>query len=78
MLDEPSLGLAPSLLKSVFDKIVQINQENKTTILIVKQKVREVFEICHKVYFLKLGKVDFEGKSDELKENVNKLKELFL
>ena len=42
MLDEPSLGLAPSILKSVFEKIVQINRENKTTILIVEQKVREV------------------------------------
>lgn len=78
MLDEPSLGLAPSLLKSVFDKIVQINQENKTTILIVEQKVREVLQICHKVYSLKLGKVAFEGKPDGLRGHTEKLKELFL
>ncbi len=78
MLDEPSLGLAPSILKSVFEKIVRINRENKTTILIVEQKVREVLNICHKVYSLKLGKVAFEGKPDELKGNTEKLKELFL
>lgn len=78
MLDEPSLGLAPSLLKSVFEKITRINRDNKTTILIVEQKVREVLNICHKVYSLKLGKVAFEGKSGELKGNTNKLRELFL
>jgi branched-chain amino acid transport system ATP-binding protein len=78
MLDEPSLGLASSLLKSVFDKIVQINQENKTTILIVEQKVREVLQISHKVYSLKLCKVAYEGGPDELKGNTDKLRELFL
>ena len=78
MLDEPSLGLAPSLLNSVFDKIIQINRENHTTILIVEQKVKEVLEICDKVYSLKLGKVFFEGKPDEVKGNTEKLKELFL
>ncbi len=78
MLDEPSLGLAPSLIKNVFDKIVQINQENKTSILIVEQKVREVLNICHKVYSLKLGQVAFEGKPDELKGSTEKLRELFL
>ena len=62
----------------MFEKIVQINRENKTTILIVEQKVREVLNICHKVYSLKLGKVAFEGKSEELKGNTNKLRELFL
>ena len=78
MLDEPSLGLAPSLIKNVFEKIIHINRENKTTILIVEQKVREVLNICHKVYSLKLGKVAFEGSPDELKGNTAKLKELFL
>ena len=78
MLDEPSLGLAPSLLKSVFEKITRVNQENKTTILIVEQKVREAFNICHKVYSLKLGRVAFEGKPEDLNGNTERLKELFL
>jgi len=78
MLDEPSLGLAPGLIKSVFAKIIEINQQTGVTILIVEQKVREVLEICHRVYSIKLGKVAFEGKPDELKENREKLKQLFL
>ena len=78
MLDEPSLGLSHSLVKTVFEKIVEINRETKTTILIVEQKVREVLEICSRVYSLKLGKVAFAGSPDEIKSNKPKLRELFL
>jgi branched-chain amino acid transport system ATP-binding protein len=78
MLDEPSLGLSPPLIKTVFEKIVEINRETKTTILIVEQKVREVLEICNRVYSLKLGEVAFAGSPDELKGNKAKLRELFL
>jgi branched-chain amino acid transport system ATP-binding protein len=42
------------------------------------QKVREVLEICDRVYSIKLGKVAFAGKPEELKDNKAKLKELFL
>ena len=78
MLDEPSLGLSPKLIGTVFDKVIEINQENGVTILIVEQKVREVLEICDRVYSIKLGKIAFEGQPDELKENKEKIKELFL
>ena len=78
MLDEPSLGLSPSLVKDVFEKITFINREAGVSILIVEQKVREALEICHKVYSIKLGKVAFKGVPDEIKENKNKLKQLFL
>ena len=78
MLDEPSLGLAPNLVKAVLDKIVEINKENKVSILIVEQKVREVLGICDRVYSLKLGRVAYEGLPDELIEDRAKLKELFL
>jgi len=78
MLDEPSLGLSPNLVSSVFEKIVQINKEAGVTFLIVEQKVREVLEICQKVYSIKLGKVAFEGKPSELREDKEKLKRLFL
>jgi ABC-type lipopolysaccharide export system ATPase subunit len=47
---EPSLGLSPKLLTSVFEKITEINRSNGVTILIVEQKVREVLEICNRVY----------------------------
>ena len=78
MLDEPSLGLSPGLVSSVFKKIVEINQEAGVTILIVEQKVREVLDICHRVYSLKLGKVAFSGTPKELKDDKNRLKQLFL
>ncbi len=78
LLDEPSLGLAPNLLNEVFQKIVEINQEMKLSILIFEQKVREVLAISHKVYSIKLGKNAFEGKPDELRNDKEKLKNLFL
>jgi len=48
------------------------------SILIVEQKVREVLNVCDRVYSLKLGKIAFEGQPDELKKDRAKLKELFL
>lgn len=78
MLDEPSLGLSPNLVGTVFEKITQINRENGVSILIVEQKVREVLEICSRVYSMKLGKVAFKGLADALKHDKAKLKELFL
>lgn len=78
MLDEPSLGLSPNLVRTVFEKIVEINRENKLSIFIVEQKVRKVLEICNRVYSMKLGKVAFEGRPEELRDNKTKLKNLFL
>ncbi len=78
MLDEPSLGLSPNLVGDVFERIVRVSQDTGVSILIVEQKVREVLEICNRVYSLKLGKVAFEGRPDELKHEKSKLKQLFL
>ncbi len=78
LLDEPSLGLAPNLVKELFDKFIELNEAFGITILIVEQKVNDVLKISNTVYSLKLGKISFEGKSDELLGNKVKLKELFL
>ncbi len=78
MLDEPSLGLSPNLVGTVFDKVTEINREMGVTVLVVEQKVREVLKICHKVYSIKLGKVAFSGQPEELQNDKAKLKELFL
>lgn len=78
MLDEPSLGLSPNLVSTVFKKASQINRETGVGILIVEQKVRELLEICSRVYSLKLGRIAFEGVPQQLKENKEKLKQLFL
>lgn len=78
LLDEPSLGLAPNLLGNVFEKLVEINREFNIAMLIVEQKVMEVLKICHRVYSIKLGRVAFDGKPEELRDNKQKIKELFL
>jgi len=78
MLDEPSLGLSPNLVSGVFEKITEINRETGVSILIVEQKVREVLEVCNRVYSIKLGKVAFEGPPEDLKGDKGKLKQLFL
>lgn len=78
LLDEPSLGLAPNLLKVAFQRWVYINRSEKLTMLIVEQKVNQVLDISDRVYSIKLGRVAFEGKSDVLKGNNRKISELFL
>ena len=78
MLDEPSLGLSPSLVTEVFEKIRQISRDTGVSLLIVEQKVREVLPICDRVYSLKLGKIAFDDVPSDLQDNAAKLKELFL
>lgn len=78
LLDEPSLGLAPNLVKELFDKFIELNKKLGITILIVEQKVREVLAISNRAYSLKLGKVAYEGKSSDLLSNKEELKSLFL
>jgi len=78
MLDEPSLGLSPNLIKELFAKIVEINRETGVAVLIVEQKVREVLGISHRVYSLKLGEVAFAGEAEDLRANPDELKPLFL
>ena len=63
---------------NVLKKLVEINREYKIAMLIVEQKVMEVLEICHRVYSIKLGRVAFAGKPEELKGNKQMIKELFL
>lgn len=78
MLDEPSLGLSPSLAKSSLQTIAELRQQTGVSILIVEQKVREVLEIADRVYGMKLGRVVFDGESKVALDNPNILKEIFL
>ena len=66
MLDEPSLGLAPLVVKELMEKIHGLSSALETTILIVEQNVREAFKIVERVYVLKLGKIVFEEKPEIL------------
>lgn len=78
LLNEPSLGLAPNLIKDLFDKFVELNQKLGITILIVEQKVKEVLSISNRTYGLKLGRIAHEGPSKDLIDNREILKNLFL
>jgi branched-chain amino acid transport system ATP-binding protein len=69
LLDEPSLGLAPLLVKTIFEKIVEINREQGLTILLVEQNANLALEISHYGYVLETGKVVLEGDSAQLRQN---------
>jgi branched-chain amino acid transport system ATP-binding protein len=69
LLDEPSLGLAPLLVKTIFEKIVEINREQGLTILLVEQNANLALEISHFGYVLETGKVVLEGDTRELRQN---------
>jgi len=69
MLDEPSLGIAPLLVKAIFERIVEINREQGLTILLVEQNANLALEISSYGYVLETGKVLLEGPSAELRAN---------
>jgi len=68
LLDEPSMGLAPLLMMSVFEALQQINQEG-TTILLVEQNARMALKFAQRGYVLETGSVVVEGPSEVLLEN---------
>ena len=65
ILDEPSLGLAPLLIKDIFKTLLKIKEEG-TTILIVEQNALATLKIADYAYVLELGKISMHGKADEL------------
>jgi branched-chain amino acid transport system ATP-binding protein len=69
LLDEPSLGLAPIIVKQIFDTIKRINKENNTTILLVEQNAFGALKLSDRGYVLVNGKVTISGYSKELLEN---------
>ena len=77
MLDEPSLGLAPLLVKEIFENIQRINQEMGATILIVEQNAKMALEISDYAYIMESGTIVLEGPSDELKDNPD-VKEFYM
>jgi branched-chain amino acid transport system ATP-binding protein len=67
MLDEPSLGIAPLLVKTIFEKIVDINRTQGLTILLVEQNANLALDVSSYGYVLETGKVILEGPSAQLK-----------
>lgn len=76
ILDEPSLGLAPVLVKQIFENIRDINNEG-VTVLQVEQNVVQTLNMCHRAYVLENGKVFIHGKGKELLDNEH-IKEAYL
>ncbi|HEY3899682.1 MAG TPA: ABC transporter ATP-binding protein [Chthoniobacter sp.] len=69
MLDEPSLGIAPILVRTIFDKIVEINKTLGLTILLVEQNANLALQVSHYGYVLETGKIILENNSDALRAN---------
>jgi branched-chain amino acid transport system ATP-binding protein len=77
LLDEPSLGLSPGLVKRTLQKIKEINEKLGTTVLLVEQKVNEALNISDRTFILRLGEVVFQGTKEEIISN-DKIKEAYL
>ncbi|MET0262112.1 MAG: ABC transporter ATP-binding protein [Rariglobus sp.] len=77
MLDEPSLGIAPRLVTTIFEKIVEINREQNLTILLVEQNAHLALEISSHAYVLETGQIAVAGPSRELR-NDPRLKAAYL
>jgi branched-chain amino acid transport system ATP-binding protein len=77
MLDEPSLGIAPLLVKTIFERIVEINREQGLTILLVEQNANLALDVSSYGYVLETGKILLEGPSAELKADP-KVQECYL
>jgi branched-chain amino acid transport system ATP-binding protein len=76
MFDEPSLGLAPILVQSIFGMIKRINAEG-VTVLLVEQNVRQTLTMCSRAYALENGRIVLEGTGRELMNNAH-VKEAYL
>jgi branched-chain amino acid transport system ATP-binding protein len=76
LLDEPSLGLSPLLVKNIFDIITEINRQG-VTILLVEQNVYQSLRIAHRAYVLETGRVVLSGTGEELLSNEH-VKKAFL
>jgi branched-chain amino acid transport system ATP-binding protein len=77
LLDEPSIGLAPLLVKEIYLVIKQINEDSGVTILLVEQNARAALEVADYAYVMENGRVVLDGPSDQLKENED-IKEFYL
>ncbi|HUT49751.1 MAG TPA: ABC transporter ATP-binding protein [Alphaproteobacteria bacterium] len=69
LLDEPSMGLAPTVADQIFERIEEIHREDKVTVLLVEQRVAEALESCDRGYVLETGRVVMEGTHDTLMAN---------
>jgi branched-chain amino acid transport system ATP-binding protein len=69
LLDEPSLGLAPLLVKQIFGAIREINERQKTTVLLVEQNAHQALQLADRGYVMQTGRIMLSGSGTELLAN---------
>ena len=77
LLDEPSLGLSPRLVKEIFDIVRRLNEERRITILIVEQNANMALRVAHYGYVLEVGRIVMEDSSERLRGNKD-IREFYL
>jgi branched-chain amino acid transport system ATP-binding protein len=77
LLDEPSLGLAPFLVREIFEIVKKINEEQEATIVLVEQNANMALRIAHYGYVMENGKIVMEDHAKDLRENPD-VKEFYL
>jgi branched-chain amino acid transport system ATP-binding protein len=77
LLDEPSLGLAPLLIRKIFEIVKRINEERNTAILLVEQNALAALEIADYCYVMEDGRIVMDGPAEKLKDNED-IKEFYL
>jgi len=69
MLDEPSLGLAPTIVRELFQIVKELNEKDGLTVLVVEQNANIALQAASRAYVLEVGKVAISGQSDELRRH---------
>lgn len=69
LLDEPSLGLAPLIIRQIFEIIKKINQENKTTVFLVEQNANQALKLAHRGYVMENGRITLADSASALLSN---------
>lgn len=77
LLDEPSLGLAPLMVKGIYEVLERINKEEKTSMLLVEQNAKIALSIASYGYIMESGRIVLDGPADKLKDNED-VKEFYL
>jgi branched-chain amino acid transport system ATP-binding protein len=68
LMDEPSLGLAPLVVREIFDIVAELNREG-TTIFLVEQNAHQALKVAHHFYLMEQGRVTFSGTPGQLAED---------
>jgi branched-chain amino acid transport system ATP-binding protein len=69
LLDEPTLGLAPRLVRLVFDLIGRLRDERGLSVLLVEQNVHQALDLCDRAYVMRTGQIEAAGTPDELRRS---------